>query len=57
MTRQYWMRALQIPTSKPRISIPNFQQYFPNVTLRNRRNNNVVDASSFAGRNPWATTV
>lgn len=36
MSRQYWMRALQIPTSRPRITIPNWQQYFPSASMRNR---------------------
>ena len=66
MTRQYWMRALQIPTTRPRITIPNFQQYFPGVTRRNNRNFNNANYGAYetvhpamsmpvssAARSPW----
>ncbi len=58
---QYWFRELNVPTTKPRITVPNLRGYFPSVTRRNRYTQQpeyeAVVPVSARPPNPWNTVA
>lgn len=62
MNLTYWKQAANLPTTAPRITLPNFKQYMP-LTLTNRKNqtpeqayetvNQIPVAGPYYTSNPW----